>query len=119
MAFAMTECIRSSFLFEGCGNRAIIARFDGGTISTDGGALLLRQTDQRLNLLARLAQCFLDKRDQSRVEHTILEMLSQPCTGWRWVTKTSTITRNCARISCSVFWAAGKTKAAIWRGRTR
>jgi hypothetical protein len=73
----MTECIQSSFLFEGCGKREIVARFDGGTISSDGGALLLRQTDQRLNLLPRLAQCFLDLRDQSRVEHTILEMLSQ------------------------------------------
>jgi hypothetical protein len=73
----MTECIQSSFLFDECGNREIVARFDGGTISTDGGALLLRQTDRRLNLLARLAKCFLDQRDQSRVEHTILEMLSQ------------------------------------------
>jgi len=37
----------------------------------------LRQTDQRLNLLARLAECFLDGRNQSMVEHSILEMLSQ------------------------------------------
>ncbi len=40
-------------------------------------ALLLRQTDQRLNLLPRLADCFLDRRSQERVEHSILEMLSQ------------------------------------------
>ena len=54
-----------------------MARFDGGTISTDGGAFLLRQTDKRLNLLSRLAECFLDGRSQNLVEHTILEMLSQ------------------------------------------
>jgi hypothetical protein len=54
-----------------------VARFDGGTISSDGGAFLLRQTDQRLNLLARLAGCFLDGRNQVLVEHSILEMLSQ------------------------------------------
>jgi hypothetical protein len=54
-----------------------VARFDGGTISSDGGALLLRQTDRRLNLLPRLAECFLDSRDQDRVEHSILEMVSQ------------------------------------------
>jgi hypothetical protein len=54
-----------------------VARFDGGTISSDGGALLLRQTDKRLNLLARLAECFLDGRNQNLVEHSILEMLSQ------------------------------------------
>ena len=54
-----------------------MARFDGGTISSDGGALLLRQTDKRLNLMARLAQCFLDGRNQALVEHSIAEMLSQ------------------------------------------
>jgi hypothetical protein len=73
----MTDCNQSSFGFEACGKREIVARFDGGTISSDGGALLLRQTDQRLNLLARLAQCFLDGRNQKQVEHSILEMLRQ------------------------------------------
>jgi hypothetical protein len=73
----MTECIQSSFGFEACGRREIVARFDGGTISSDGGALLLRQTDRRLNLLPRLAACFLDGRNQKQVEHSILEMLSQ------------------------------------------
>ena len=73
----MTECNQSSFGFEASGSREIVARFDGGTISSDGGAFLLRQTDQRLNLLARLAECFLDGRNQEQVEHSILEMLSQ------------------------------------------
>jgi hypothetical protein len=73
----MTECIQSSFGFKACGKREIVARFDGGTISSDGGAFLLRQTDQRLNLLPRLAECFLDGRNQEQVEHSVLEMLSQ------------------------------------------
>jgi hypothetical protein len=73
----MTECIQSSFGFEASGRREIVARFDGGTISSDGGAFLLRQTDKRLNLLPRLAECFLDGRNQILVEHSILEMLSQ------------------------------------------
>ena len=73
----MTECNQSSFGFQACGSREIVARFDGGTISSDGGALLLRQTDQRLNLLPRLAQCFLDGREQERVEHSVQEMVSQ------------------------------------------
>jgi hypothetical protein len=54
-----------------------VAQFDGGTISSDGGAFLLRQTDKRLNLLPRLAECFLDNRNQDLIEHSILEMLSQ------------------------------------------
>ena len=73
----MTECNQSDFGFAACGKREIVARFDGGTISSDGGALLLRQTDQRLNLLPRLAECFLDGRNPEQIEHTILEMLSQ------------------------------------------
>jgi hypothetical protein len=73
----MTECTQSSFGFEACGRREIVARFDGGTISSDGGAFLLRQTDKHLNLLPRLAECFLDGRNQERVEHTIQEMLAQ------------------------------------------
>ena len=73
----MTECTQSDFGFEPCGPRQIVSRFDGGTISSDGGALLLRETDKRMNLLPRLAQCFLDGRNQDRVEHTILEMVSQ------------------------------------------
>ena len=73
----MTDCTQSGFGFAACGAREIVARFDGGTISSDGGAFLLRQTDKRLNLLARLAECFLDGRNPEQVEHSILEMLSQ------------------------------------------
>jgi hypothetical protein len=73
----MTECNQSNFGFEALGSRGIVARFDGGTISSDGGAFLLRETDRRLNLLPRLAECFLDGRNQNMVDHSILEMLSQ------------------------------------------
>src|SRR6266513_290286 len=73
----MPERNQKEFGFEACGRREIVARFDGGTISSDGGAFLLRQTDKRLNLLPRLAECFLDSRNQDLVEHSVLEMLSQ------------------------------------------
>ena len=73
----MTECTQSSFEFQAHFSREVVARFDGGTISSDGGSLLLRETDRRLNLLPRLADCFLDGRDQKRVEHSIREMLAQ------------------------------------------
>jgi len=73
----MTECNQSSFGFEMSGRREIVARFDGGTISSDGGAFLLRQTDKLLNLIPRLGKCFLDGRNQSLVEHSVTEMLAQ------------------------------------------
>jgi Transposase DDE domain group 1 len=73
----MTECNQFNFGFEGLGKREIVARFDGGTISSDAGAFLLRQTDRRLNLLPRLAKCFLDGRNQDLVKHAVSEMLAQ------------------------------------------
>jgi hypothetical protein len=73
----MTECSQSNFGFKAFGSREIVARFDGGTISSDGGALLLREADKRINLLARLAECFLDGRAQWMVRHSILDMVSQ------------------------------------------
>ncbi len=73
----MTEYNQASFGFDAWWRREIVARFDGGTISSDGGAFLLRRSDRRLHLLTRLAECFLDGRNQKLVEHTIREMLGQ------------------------------------------
>ena len=73
----MTQCTQSSFEFKAHYSRDVVAQFDGGTISSDGGSLLLRETDQRLNLLPRFSRCFLDGREQDRIEHSILEMVSQ------------------------------------------
>jgi len=53
------------------------ADFDGGTMTSDAGGLLLRETDRRLQLLPRFAQCFLDGRDPERIQHTVQEMVSQ------------------------------------------
>jgi hypothetical protein len=73
----MTECSQSSFGFEAHFSRQVVARFDGGTMTSDAGALLLRETDRRLNLLPRLAACFLDGRDPRLVRHSVQEMVSQ------------------------------------------
>jgi hypothetical protein len=73
----MTECNQSAFEFAPHFSRQVVARFDGGTITTDGGGLLLRETDRRLNLLPRLADCFLDARSPVLVEHTVEQLVSQ------------------------------------------
>jgi hypothetical protein len=44
---------------------------------TDAGGLLLREIDRRLNLLPRLAQCFLDGRNPLLVEHSVEQLVSQ------------------------------------------
>ena len=50
----MTECFQPSFGFDACGKREIVARFDGGAITSDGGALLLRETDKLQAMLLRI-----------------------------------------------------------------
>lgn len=73
----MTECSQKQFEFAGHFSRAVVADFDGGTLTSDGGALLLRQVDRRIQLLPRLADCFTDFRSQQRIEHGVEQMLAQ------------------------------------------
>jgi hypothetical protein len=73
----MTECNQKSFRFAAHFSRRVESGFAAGQVSSDGGALLLRQTDRKINLLGRLAACFTDGRDPDLIEHTVLEMLSQ------------------------------------------
>jgi hypothetical protein len=73
----MTECTQSSFEFVGAWSRSVMARFDGGKITSHAGGLLLREADRRIGLLSRLSECFLDGREQSRVRHSVREMVSQ------------------------------------------
>ena len=46
-------------------------------MTSDGGGLLLRETDRRLNLLARLSECFLDRRSPLLVKHSVAQMMAQ------------------------------------------
>lgn len=64
-------------LFTDLGSRQIVADFSGGTLSTDAGALLLRQVDANLGMTRNLAQCFNDGRDQVWVEHSVQQLLAQ------------------------------------------
>jgi len=73
----MTECTQDSFEFEAHFSRQVTVKFDGGTLTTDGGGLLLRQTEKRISLLKRLTACFTDCRRADRVEHRLEEMLAQ------------------------------------------
>jgi Transposase DDE domain group 1 len=72
-----TQCTANDFFFEPLSDRQVIARFDGGTITSDGGALLLAEVERRTHILQRLAQCFTDHRDPDLIEHTTLQLLRQ------------------------------------------
>lgn len=59
------------------GSRQIVADFSGGYLSSDGGALLLRQVDRSVGLSRALAGCFVDRRDARFVEHGVSELVAQ------------------------------------------
>jgi hypothetical protein len=73
----MTECTQSSFSFASDFSREVVARFDGGQITSDAGALLLRPVEQRTGILRQFAACFRDYRKPAFVEHTVSELVRQ------------------------------------------
>ena len=76
-----TQCITEQMEFQQLGRRAVIGRFDGGTISSDGGAVLLREVDKRTGISERLARCFRDYRKAQRIEHPVVSMIRQRICG--------------------------------------
>jgi hypothetical protein len=73
----MTECNQETFAFTAHFSRRVEAGFTTGQVSSDGGALLLREVDGKINLLGRLAGCFSDGRSPLLVKHQLPEMLAQ------------------------------------------
>lgn len=72
-----TECNQQSFGFHALGRRKVVARFDGGRITSDGGGLLLRETERLTGIIHQFATCFTDHRDPDRIEHTVEELVAQ------------------------------------------
>ena len=55
--------------FQNLGGRELVWRFDGGDITSDGGAILLQKTERRTGIIRRFAACFQDYRNPQRIEH--------------------------------------------------
>jgi Transposase DDE domain group 1 len=72
-----TECNSPDLIFQPLGQRAVVGRFDGGTISSDGGCLLLGEVERLTGTLRQLATCFTDQRDPEAIEHTVGELVAQ------------------------------------------
>jgi len=61
----------------GLGRRVVEATFDGGAITSDGGAVLLREVDRRTGLLDAVSRSLVDARDPRYIDHSVLAMLRQ------------------------------------------
>ena len=76
-ATSTTDCSDQPLLFQDLGPRQLVADFSGGYLSSDTGALLLRQLDLGLGLCRTLAQAFSDRRDPRYCDHSLTELLTQ------------------------------------------
>lgn len=72
-----TQCISTQLEFEGFDGHKVVAGFDGGAISSDAGALLLRHVDGAIGLFDRVAACFVDGRDPKCTVHSMRTLVGQ------------------------------------------
>jgi len=72
-----TECNAKPVRFSSLNRKNIVADFRGGTLTSDGGALLLREVDRRLGLIDQMAECLADPRDPAKIKHDQRTMLAQ------------------------------------------
>lgn len=73
----MTVCTDPAIELQRNFRQNVTVQFDGSRISSDGGALLLRDLDQKLSIIDQAATCFTDFRDQRYVEHDLDVLLRQ------------------------------------------
>ncbi len=73
----LAECSAASGAFQAVSGRKAVAEFDGGSVTSDAGALLLGRADAAVGLVDRLAACFEDHRDPQFVEHDVRTLVGQ------------------------------------------
>jgi hypothetical protein len=73
----MTECSTSALPFSRLGRREIHADFSGGQITSDAGALLLREADKQLSLIDALNEAVADPRNPLLITHPQRGLLAQ------------------------------------------
>jgi hypothetical protein len=76
-----TDCNPQQLEFQGVGRRTLVSSFDGGTLTSDGGLLLLSEVERRRGILRQFAACFGDQRNPAYVEHSVEELVRQRVLG--------------------------------------
>ena len=72
-----TECIDKTFVFQPLDRRDVVGKFDGGTITSDAGALLLREVDRSTSIIGKFSACFSDFRNPLLEHEVTLETSSR------------------------------------------
>jgi hypothetical protein len=73
----MTNCNRQPLPFSSLGPRALVADFQGGRLTSDADALLLREAGEATGLFRALDQAIPDPRDPALIVHDQQALLSQ------------------------------------------
>src|SRR5579871_7039379 len=73
----MTHCNAPALVFQDLGSRAVVAHFDGGSVTSDAGGLLLREIEAKFHFIDQFARCFTDHRHPELVEHPLPDLLKQ------------------------------------------
>lgn len=63
--------------FQENGKRNVVGEFDGATMTSNGGVLLLRELEEKSQVLKEFAECFTDYRNAEQIEHTVEELVKQ------------------------------------------
>src|SRR5512140_2036129 len=63
--------------FPSVAGKPVVLRFDGGEMTSDAGLLALAQADRKLRLTERLAAQIADPRQQTKVRHSVLDLLRE------------------------------------------
>ena len=66
--------------FSGIGKMRVQAVFDEPALSSDGGAILIREAAEINGIIDAMASAITDERDQTYVRHTMTELLNQRVT---------------------------------------
>ncbi len=72
----MTQRKRRPAVLKRLRRQAVDVDFDGGTLTSDGGLILLREVDRRLNLIARIDEVIPDPRNPIYISHSQAEILT-------------------------------------------
>ena len=72
-----TDCSSDREVFQGLGRRSVVAAFSAEQTTSDGGLLLLRETEARTKLIEGFARCFTDHRRRERIQYSVEELIGQ------------------------------------------
>ena len=119
-----TECNQRAFDFHPLGRREVVGHFDGGRITSDAGALLLRETERATGIIRQFAACFTDHRNPDLIEHTVEQLIGQRvfalCLGYEDLNDHDDL-RHDPLSAKPIRWAriasANGTKAKLWPAR--